>query len=111
MRLPITIACARRVGEIMKYPRRERETADQLFLLPVVACPELLMIASQLLRLYRSPSPSLHTFFHHFGAFTRFDLQPLLSAPPNVAAIRLLSDNSLESQFLNLDKQLLAFLH
>lgn len=51
-----------------------------------------------------SSSPGLHTFLHNFGADMRFDLHPLLSAPANIAAIRLLADNSLEAQFLDRDK-------
>ena len=53
---------------------------------------------------HKSSSPGLHTFFHYFGAGTRFDLQPLFGPPASVAAISLLSDNSFESQFLNRDK-------
>ena len=52
----------------------------------------------------KSSSPGLHTFLHHFDADTRFDLQPFFSPPANVAAIRLLSDDSLEPQFLNRHK-------
>jgi hypothetical protein len=48
-----------------------------------------------------SSSPTVHTFLHHFFAGTRFDLHPLFSPPANVAAIRLLSDDSLDPQFLN----------